>query len=308
MSRRVAVIGMGHVGAAVAHQIICTGAADELILIDAKKDIASAEALDLQDSLANMPVYTKIFVNDYARVGAADIIISAVGNVALTVASTGDNRFAETAFQTTAIKSVSQSIKESGFDGKLIVISNPVDFISHLYQTYTGLPKEHVIGTGTLLDSARMHRTVGKMLHIDPRSVQGYTLGEHGNTQFTAWSTVRVFDCPITEFAQKHHIDLDEINNETRKGGFTVAHVKKYTNWGVAAAAVRLMNTIFEDAHTVLPVSNYRDDYHCYLSYPAVVGANGIETQLHLDLTDDEQEKLQKSADAIIENSRKARA
>lgn len=308
MSRKVAIIGMGHVGSAVAHHIVCAGYADELTLVDAKDGLAEAEALDFQDSLDNMPTYTEIYANDWDKVGNADIIISAVGNVALITEGTNDNRFAELGFQTKAIKSVSKQIADSGFKGKLIVISNPVDAISNLYQIYTGLPKNHVIGTGTLLDSARMHRAVGKIIDIDPRSVRGYNLGEHGNTQFTAWSTVSVLDHPIAEYAKDHDIDLAELDEEARNGGFTVAAVKKYTNWGVSAAAVRLMNTIFEDARTVLPVSNYRDEYGCYLSYPAVVGADGIVEQVQLDLTDEEKAKLQKSADAIIENSKGALA
>ncbi len=301
--RKVAVIGLGHVGTAVAHQIVCTGAADELTLVDVNKDIARAEAIDFQDSLNNMPAYTKIFVNDYEKVGEADVVISAVGNVALTISS-GD-RFAELEFQSKAIRDVSKHLVDCGFNGKLVVISNPVDAISNLYQQCTGLPRNHVIGTGTLLDSARMHRAVGKVLDLDPRSVSGYNLGEHGASQFTAWSTVRVFDKPIKEFVKENNMDLDKIDEESRVGGFTVGSVKKYTNWGVSAAAVRLMNTILTDAHTTMPVSNYREEYGCYLSYPAMVGADGKLKQEQLDLTDDEKEKLQKSADSIITNTKK---
>lgn len=181
----------------------------------------------------------------------------------------------------------------------IIAITNPVDVITSLYQRYTGLAKSQVIGTGTLLDSARMKRAVAKKMNLDSRSVSGYNLGEHGNSQFTAWSTVHVLDRPISELVDQYNLDLDQLDDEARKGGFTVFSGKKYTNYGVATAAVRLANVVISDSLTVLPVSNYREEYGIYLSYPAVIGNKGVVKQLDLDLTKDELDKLQKSADFI---------
>ncbi|MFC6179818.1 L-lactate dehydrogenase [Lactiplantibacillus daowaiensis] len=298
MSRKIAVIGMGHVGSTAAHYIVANGFADDLVLIDPNEGKVNADALDFKDAMPNLPFHTNITVNDYSALKDADVIISALGNIKLQD-NPNDDRFAELPFTSKQVKDVASQIKASGFDGIIVAITNPVDVITSIYQAVTGLPKKHVIGTGTLLDSARMKRAVADRLHIDSRSVAGYNLGEHGNSQFTAWSTVRVLGQPISKIADERGLDLDEIDHEAKRGGFTVFHGKKYTSYGVATAAVRLANIVLNDALTELPVSNYREEYGVYLSYPAVVGRDGIVEQVQLDLTEDELKKLQVSADYI---------
>ncbi|ETY74696.1 L-lactate dehydrogenase [Lactiplantibacillus fabifermentans] len=298
MSRKIAVIGMGHVGSTAAHYIVANGFADDLVLIDPNTGKVEADALDFKDAMPNLPFHTNITVNDYSALKDADVIISALGNIKLQD-NPNDDRFAELPFTSTQVKDVAAKIKASGFDGIIVAITNPVDVITSIYQAVTGLPKNHVIGTGTLLDSARMKRAVADKLHIDSRSVAGYNLGEHGNSQFTAWSTVRVLGQPISKIADERDLDLAELDQEARRGGFTVFHGKKYTSYGVATAAVRLANIVLNDALTELPVSNYREEYGVYLSYPAVVGRDGIVEQVQLDLTDEELKKLQISADYI---------
>ena len=157
MSRKVAVIGMGHVGSTVAHYIVANGFADDLVLIDSNEDKVNADALDLKDAMPNLPYHTNIVVNDYSALKDAEVIVSAVGNIKLQDQPQAD-RFVELPFTRDAVKDVAPKIKASGFSGKLVVISNPVDVITSLYQQLTGLPKNQVIGTGTLLDSARMKR------------------------------------------------------------------------------------------------------------------------------------------------------
>lgn len=298
MARKIAVIGMGHVGSTAAHYIVASGYADELVLIDTNETKVISDAIDFRDAMANLPFYTKITVNDYSALADADVIISAIGNIKLQD-NPNDDRFAELPFTRVQARLVAQQIKESGFHGKIVVITNPVDVITSIYQEVTGLPKKHVIGTGTLLDSARMKRAVSEKLHIDPRSVEGYNLGEHGNSQFTAWSTVRVLGKPMTQVAKERGLDLDELNHESVVGGHRVFHGKKYTNYGVATAAVHAANAILTDSHTQMPVSNYREEYGTYLSYPAIVGRDGIIEQLQLELTEEELNKLQISANYI---------
>ncbi|MTV83122.1 L-lactate dehydrogenase [Secundilactobacillus folii] len=298
MTRKIGVIGMGNVGATAAHYIVANGFADDLVLIDKREAKVQADALDFQDAMVNLPVHTNITVNDYSALEDADVIISAVGNIKLQD-NANDDRFAELTFTSAAAKEVGAHIKESGFHGKMVVITNPVDVITSIYQQVIGLPKNHVVGTGTLLDSSRMKRAVAAELNIDSRSVVGYNLGEHGNSQFTAWSTVRVLGKPITEIAKARGLNLDDLDHQAKVGGHTVFHGKKYTNYGVATAAVKLANTIMSDAQTEMPVSNYREEYGTYLSYPAIVGRDGVQEQLQLDLTDEELKKLQISADYI---------
>lgn len=300
MTRKVGVIGMGNVGSTVAHYIVAMGFADDLVLIDKNEAKVKADALDFEDAMANLPFHTNITVSDYSALKDADVIVSALGNIKLRDNPNAD-RFAELPFTRRAVKEVAQKIKESGFNGKIVAITNPVDVITSLYQKITGLPKNHVLGTGTLLDSARMKRAVAERLNLDPRSVDGYNLGEHGNSQFTAWSTVRVLGRPLTELADKRGLDLEELDKEAKMGGWTVFQGKKYTNYGVATAAVKLVNAILSDSLTELPVSNFREEYGVYLSYPAVVGRDGVVEQAQLDLTEEELQKLQTSADFIKE-------
>ena len=287
-------------GSTVAHYIVAMGFADDLVLIDKNEAKVKADALDFEDAMANLPFHTNITVNDYSALKDADVIVSALGNIKLQDNPNAD-RFAELPFTRQAVKEVAQKIKESGFKGKIVAITNPVDVITSLYQKITGLPKNHVLGTGTLLDSARMKRAVAERLNLDPRSVDGYNLGEHGNSQFTAWSTVRVLGRPLTELADKRGLDLEELDKEAKMGGWTVFQGKKYTNYGVATAAVKLVNAILSDSLTELPVSNFREEYGVYLSYPAVVGRDGVVEQAQLDLTEEELQKLQTSADFIKE-------
>lgn len=298
MSRKVAIIGMGNVGAAVAHGLIAQGAFDDYVLIDTNEAKVKADALDFQDAAANLNHHANITVNSYEALADADIIISALGNIKLQDNPNAD-RFVELPFTSKEVIEVSKKIKEVGFKGILIAITNPVDVVTSLYQHYTGLPKERVIGTGTLLDTARMKRAVGVRFGVDPRSVYGYNLGEHGNSQFTAWSQVRVKGQPISKLTSEEV--LEEIGTEAMRGGHTVFYGKKYTSYGIASAAIRLALAVISDAHEELPVTNYYAPLDTYLSYPALVGRSGIIEQLQLTLTEEEEAKLARSAQFIQE-------
>lgn len=296
MSRKVAIIGMGNVGAAVAHGLIAQGAFDDYVLIDTNEAKVKADALDFQDAAANLNHHANITVNSYEALADADVIISALGNIKLQDNPNAD-RFAELPFTSKEVIEVSKKIKEVGFKGILIAITNPVDVVTSLYQHYTGLPKERVIGTGTLLDTARMKRAVGVRFGVDPRSVYGYNLGEHGNSQFTAWSQVRVKGQSISKLTSEEV--LEEIATEAMRGGHTVFYGKKYTSYGIASAAIRLALAVISDAHEELPVTNYYAPLDTYLSYPALVGRSGIIEQLQLTLTEEEKAKLARSAQFI---------
>ena len=296
MSRKVAIIGMGNVGAAVAHGLIAQGAFDDYVLIDTNEDKVRADAVDFQDAAANLNHHANITVNDYEALADADVLISALGNIKLQDNPNAD-RFAELPFTSKEVIDISEKIKSVGFSGVLIAITNPVDVVTSLFQHYTGLPKERVIGTGTLLDTARMKRAVGVRFGVDTRSVYGYNLGEHGNSQFTAWSQVRVKGQPIHTLTSDKV--LEEMATEAMKGGHTVFYGKKYTSYGIATAAIRLALAVVSDAHEELPITNYYAPLDTYLSYPVIIGRNGVIEQVKLTLTDEEEAKLAHSAQFI---------
>ena len=302
MSNKIGIIGDGHVGSTVAQQLILTGLVDDLVMIDVNEAKVRADQLDFQDAMANLKHHITITINDYSALKDADIVISAFGNIEL---EAGGERFAELNYNRERIGDIAEAIKKSGFNGILLAITNPVDAITNMYQELTGLPRKHVIGTGTLLDTARMKRAVGELMNVDPRSVEGFNLGEHGNSQFTAWSTVKVLEKPVTEVAEAKHLKLEDLNDEIKFGGQTVYKGKQYTNYGISAAVTRLVETIQSDAHTEMPVSNYQEKYGTYLSYPAIVGRDGIVQTVELTLTDEEEKKLQASAATIKEKANK---
>ena len=300
MSTKIGIIGDGHVGCTIAHELIISGLVDDLVMIDVNEGKVNADAVDFEDAMANLPYHTNVVVNDYDALKDAEVLISTLGKISL---ETKGDRFQELEYNKKQLQPITESIKKSGFNGILLVISNPVDAITNLYQQLTGLPKEHVLGTGTLLDTARMKKVVAKKLNVDPRSISGFALGEHGNSQFTAWSTVKVLEQPITELAKSASWSLDDLEDEIRTGGQTVFMGKHYTNYGVSAAAVRIVRAILTDSHTELPVSSYQEKYGTYMSYPTIVGRNGIEAKIKLALTPEEEELLEQSAQAIKEKS-----
>ncbi|MBI0022438.1 MULTISPECIES: L-lactate dehydrogenase [Lactobacillus] len=300
MSTKIGIIGDGHVGCTIAHELIISGLVDDLVMIDVNEGKVNADAVDFEDAMANLPYHTNVVVNDYDALKDAEVLISTLGKISL---ETKGDRFQELEYNKKQLQPITESIKKSGFNGILLVISNPVDAITNLYQQLTGLPKEHVLGTGTLLDTARMKKVVAKKFNVDPRSISGFALGEHGDSQFTAWSTVKVLEQPITELAKSASWSLDDLEDEIKTGGQTVFMGKHYTNYGVSAAAVRIVRAILTDSHTELPVSSYQEKYGTYMSYPTIVGRNGIEAKIELALTPEEEELLEQSAQAIKEKS-----
>ena len=296
MARKIGIIGMGNVGAAVAHGAIAQGLADSYVFIDINDKKAEADAQDFKDAMANLPSYAKIVVNDYAALEDADVIISSLGNIQLQH-NAGEDRFAEFPFTREAVYQVSQELKKLDFKGVLVVISNPVDAVSALYQKFTGWSKERVIGTGTLLDTSRMKAAVADDLNVNPKSVSGYNLGEHGNSQFTAWSQVKVKGQDITALTSQE--ERQALFITSMKGGHKVFYGKGYTSYGIASAALRLAAIVLSDGLEEVAVSSYQEAYQTYLGYPVILGRQGVAAPVHLSLTAEENHLLEESATLI---------
>lgn len=305
MTRKIGIIGMGNVGSALAHGLIAEGLADHYVLIDVNEEKVRADQIDFQDAMANHSSFARITINDYAALSDADVVVSALGNISLQH-NAGEDRFAEFALMQKEVPKVARALKQSGFSGILVVISNPVDAVSALYQALTGFPKERVIGTGTLLDTARMKRVVSERLGVNPKSVTGYNLGEHGNSQFTAWSQVTVKSQPISTFLTDQ--ELAELSVASMKGGHTVFYGKGYTSYGIATTAIRIIKAILSDAEEELVVSAYQERYDTYVGYPALIGRSGKSSSIQLTLTEAEEEKLVASATLIRERVEEALA
>lgn len=298
---KIAIIGLGHVGATVAYTLFTHGTAGQLLLFDRKADKIESEYRDLHDAIARdhytVNVYKADWDNkaDWAKLKDFDLIVSAFGDISAT-ARTG-SRQAELEENTAGVREISAKIKNSGFNGILLNITNPCDVIVDLYAKYTGLPKKHVFGTGTFLDTSRMKRFVAEKLAIDPHNVHGYVIAEHGAEQFTAWSTVSAAGKKADEiFTEEQEKQLSSEPNHSSK---VVSKGKGYTNWAIASTAWRLIEDIFSDAHAVVPVSNYDAENDLYLSWPVVLGQDGILKRCNLHLTKVENEKYQTAVKAV---------
>lgn len=289
---------MGHVGATVAFSLFTHGIADELVLIDKNEDKVSAEYNDLHDTLARNNYYVNVRMQDWDALKDADVVITAFGDIAATV-KTGD-RFGEFKINAKNAREVGKKLKEIGYKGVIINISNPCDAVSQILQETTGLKKNRVFGTGTFLDTARMQRIVGEKLGQDPHNVEGYVLGEHGSSQFTAWSTVRVNNkIALQLFSEK---DQEEISAQSNKNSFIVEKGKGYTSYAIATCAVLLTQAVFNDAGLYAPISVYDPEFKTYIGYPAIIGRDGIEKLIQLKLTEEEHQKLVNSANKIKEH------
>ncbi|RRK11251.1 L-lactate dehydrogenase [Lactiplantibacillus garii] len=298
--RKYAIIGVGHVGATIAYTLVCKGIADELILIDTNVGKARAEQLDLQDAQARLDSRTIIKINDYSELTDTDILFITSGNIHALDHASG-NRWAEFEYTKQIVQDIAPKVKATGFNGVVIDTMNPCDAITYYFQQATGLSKQQVFGTGTFLDTARMQKVVAEAFNCDPKNVSGYVYGEHGESQFSAWSTVQVNGIPITKLVKSHHLDLDALEAEARHGGWAVHSGKGYTSFAIATCAVKLSEAVFANARLACPVSAYSERFGTYVGQPAIIGKDGVESITKLELTAEEEAKFQNSADTIIE-------
>ncbi|WP_334330105.1 L-lactate dehydrogenase [Companilactobacillus sp. HBUAS59699] len=299
--RKFGIIGVGHVGVTIAYTLVTKGIADELVLIDTNEGKSVAEQLDLEDAQARLDTTTKIKIQDYKELKDADIVFMTAGKI--DAAKETGNRWAEFEYTTASVKNVAPQLKASGFNGIVIDTTNPCDAITQYLQQSSGLSTQQVFGTGTFLDTARMQRVVSEQFDANSKNVAGYTLGEHGDSQFVAWSGVQVNSHPLVEFAKQQGKELDysALEEEIRKGGWAVYQGKGYTSYGIATCAVKLAQAVLSDAQLECPVSCYSEEFDTYIGQPAVIGKHGIEFVNKIQLTADEQAKFKNSAETIKE-------
>ena len=225
----------------------------------------------------------------------SDIIIFAPGDI--TILQNNSDRLEEFKYTKTCVEEWAPIIKDSGFKGIIVSITNPCDVIAEYMQKLTDLPKERVIGTGTVIDTARMKNAVAKYVGLDPNSIDGYVIGEHGNSQFIAWSKVSIASKSINKILDEK--TFDQIEEASRMKAFEIIEGKGYTSYGIANAAAIIVETIFNDSKTILPVSSYSSEAGCYIGHPAVVGKDGIIREVLLELNEIEQEKWNHSVETI---------
>ncbi|WP_273497817.1 lactate/malate family dehydrogenase [Peptoniphilus rhinitidis] len=293
--RKISIIGLGNVGATVAHTIVERSLCDTLFLFDKKEGLAEAEVSDLSDGFVRRNGHINIVAGDLKDLDESDIIVFAPGDIS--ILQKNDDRLKEFEYTKTCAEEWGKKIKDSNFKGIIVSITNPCDVIAEYLQKLSGIPRERVIGTGTILDTARMKNSVARKLNIDPNSVDGYVIAEHGNSQFVAWSSVSIATKPILEIFDKNV--CDEIEEETKIRAFETIKAKGYTSYGIANSTSIVIESIFQDSRTILPVSSYSKKDGCYIGHPTIVGREGVLGDYELKLNEEENVKWNKSIKTI---------
>jgi L-lactate dehydrogenase len=300
---RVALIGTGFVGSSYAFALLNQGITEELVLIDLNEAKAEGDAMDLNHGLPFSPSRTKIWYGSYADCSQADVVVITAG----ASQKPGETRLDLVEKNTKIFKGIVEQIMASGFDGIFLVATNPVDILTYAVWKFSGLPKERVIGSGTILDTARFRFLLGEYFDVDTRNVHAYIIGEHGDTELPVWSHADIAGTKISEWSKNKQDykpeDLDNIFVNVRDAAYHIIERKGATYYGIAMGLVRLTKAILQDENSVLTVSCYLDGEYgqkdIYIGVPAVVNHSGIRQVVELDLNDEEKQKFENSVNVL---------
>lgn len=288
------IVGTGNVGASIAYALLNQRTAvKEIILTDLNADDAEGEVMDLSDALAVAPSFLRLRTGDYSDARECDICVITAG-----ANQKPDETRTDLVLKNAQIlRSIVEPIMQSGFDGIFLIVSNPVDTLSWLTRHYSGLPAERVIGSGTVLDSARLRFRLAERLDVHPKSVHAYQVGEHGDSEFALWSTATVGGEKITDLIPTSK--LKTIESAVREKAYHIIKKKGATHYGIGTCVVQIINSILNNEHRILSVSTYDDNTDSYYGFPAVVGRSGIVRRLNIKLTESEGIRLQSSINTI---------
>ena len=294
------VIGVGFVGAACAYTLATSGLFSEIVLIDSNREKAAGEAADISHGVA-LAKPCLVRAGDYRDLAGCGLVLIAAG---------ANQRPDETRIELLGrnrviLSSIIAQITQTCSDAVLLIVSNPVDVLTYMAQQLSGLPAGRVIGSGTVLDTARLKYLVGQHLGVDSRNVHAFIIGEHGDSELAVWSSANVSGVDLADYCRITGKDdsrdaLARIYENVRGAAGSIIRAKGATYYGIAMAVRRIAEAIVRDEHTVLPVSSlisghYGVDGLC-LGLPSVVGRNGVETVLDIPLSDEELHRLQSSA------------
>ena len=301
--RKIVLVGTGFVGMSFAYSLLSEKGINELVLIDMNKDKAVGEQMDLSDGLPYADSKMTIKAGEYEECGDADIVVITAG----AAQKPGQTRLELVGINARITKDVATQVKNSGFKGILVVASNPVDIMTYVAYQASGLPKEHVIGSGTILDTARLRYNISKRLGMAPSNVHAYILGEHGDSSFVPWIHCYLGCKNLLEYIdEEDNLTLEDLQNiylEVRNAAYEIIDRKKATYYGIGLALKRLVSCLLNDEKAILTVSTYQNGEYgregYYIGVPAVVGNNGVEKIIRLSLNEMDQNKFNNSFDTL---------
>ncbi|WP_379945767.1 L-lactate dehydrogenase [Enterococcus devriesei] len=302
MSRRIVLIGTGSVGSSYAFSVVNQNICDELVLIDLNKEKVMADVSDIQDGLPNFFTNVDIWQGDYKDCCEADIVCICAG----VPQKVGQTRLDLISTNIEIARKITEEVIESGFKGIFLIASNPVDIISYAVWKYSGFPKEKVIGSGTTLDTARLRYQLSRRLDLSPQDIVANVFGEHGDSEFVPWSTIKIAGMNLNEIKDRLKItdyELEQIYKHTRDAAYKIIQAKGATYYGIAMALSRISKAILNDEHAVLTTSTLLEGEYgqvdAFAGIPCVIGREGILETVTPSLSPSELRKFTKSIQVL---------
>ena len=305
---KIVLVGAGFVGMSMAYSMLNRGGINELVLVDLDKDKTIGEEMDLSHGLPYAPQKMVIKAGDYSDCKDAQIVVITAG----AAQKPGQTRLELAEINAKIMKGITKQIMASGFNGIIIVASNPVDLMTYVVAKVSGLPKEQVIGSGTVLDTARLRYLLADYFKISSKNIHAYIMGEHGDSSFVPWKHAYIGCKKVIDIMRDNNhpmSDLDKVHKDVVNAAYEIIEKKKATYYGIGMGLNRIVRAILDNENSILTVSTYlengaygQDDI--YIGVPAVINSHGVRELLNLDLDKEEQEKLNNSCN-IIKKMRK---
>lgn len=295
---KIAIIGAGAVGATSAYVATLKNLASEIILIDVNEAKEAGEVMDIDDGLCFVGTGC-IKGADFKDARDADIIVITAG----LAQKPGETRLDLVKKNSAILKSILKSIGKFKPTAIIVMIANPVDILTYLAQEWSGLPKNQVFGSGTGLDTARLRTDLGYLLKVSPKNIDGYVMGEHGDSEFVAWSTVTVGGMPINKIKTANKKVLSNIETKVKKEAYEIINRKGATFYGIGLVVSDIIEAILLNQNRIMPITsrltNYNGVSNICLGVPTVINRNGVEKVWPVNLNSEEKKKFKKSADTL---------
>lgn len=299
---KIVLVGTGFVGMSMAYSMLNRGGINELVLIDINKDKTIGEEMDLSHGLPYAPQKMNIKAGEYSECKDAEIVVITAG----ITQKPGQSRLELTSINAKMMKEITQNIMESGFNGVIIVASNPVDVMTYVVAKESGLPKNKVIGSGTVLDTARLRYLMADYFKVSSKNIHAYIMGEHGDSSFVPWEHAYLGCKKIKDIMKDNNLpmeDLKKIHEDVVNAAYEIIEKKKATYYGIGMALNRLVRAVLDDENSVLTVSTYLENQYgqsdIYIGVPAIINSNGVREIIKLELNEEEQKKLDESCKII---------
>ena len=307
-NRKVVLVGAGFVGTSFAYSLLNQGGVDELVLIDVNKDKIIGEEMDLSHGLPYAPHKMIIKAGDYDECKNANIVVITAG----LAQKPGQSRLELAVANTKIMKEITQNVMKNGFKGVFIVASNPVDLMSYVVAEVSGMPKSRIIGSGTVLDTARLRYLIAEYIGVSSKNIHAYILGEHGDSSLVPWEHCYVGCKKITDIMKEKHHPMDNlkrIHDYVWQAAYDIIEKKKATYYGIGMALNRLVRAVLDDENSILTVSTYQNNEYgqkgMYIGVPAIINKNGVKDILELKLNEEDQKKFDHSCEIMKENIEK---